>query len=114
MGMNRFAMISKYLDYLRPGLKNEMITYQSSRIYDTISSKTNEYHGMSSFCIHKLGKGEDTYRMPYKYMLKVNGTTGFGPANYETTKAAMLNAGQITSYPYYINPEFTVATTHPQ
>lgn len=114
MGMNRFAMISKYLDYLRPGLKNEMITYQSSRIYDTISSKTNEYHGMSSFCIHKLGKGEDTYQMPYKYMLKVNGTTGFGPANYETTKAAMLNAGQITSYPYYINPEFTVATTHPQ
>ncbi|MDY6104218.1 MAG: DUF5057 domain-containing protein, partial [Acetatifactor sp.] len=113
MGMNRFAMISKYLDTLRSGLMNEMITYQSTRTYDTISA--NEYHGMSLFCIHKLGAGESTYKMPYKNMTKVDNTHGgFGTTNYTTKKAAMLNAGQITTYPYYISPEFSIEETHPQ
>lgn len=40
--------------------------------------------------------------------------TGLADTNYQTTRAAMLNKGQITTYPYYIDDEFKVSSTHPQ
>lgn len=63
-------------------------------------------------------------RIPYRYLLTSpqgytmnqggDGGTGFNNDNDYTTKAAKVNEGQITTYPYKISDILTVSTTHGQ
>ena len=142
MGMNPFKMIrsnntSEYKKRLRD-YQNQNI-YDSIKLpaaggkyEDTYTSEFKSAlkngalsHGFTLFSLRKLGeeKQQDDNNFMYKYTtqdlpngkkLNGDGTSGYYHDNPYTTKAKRLNEGQITQYPYKIDENLKIATTHAQ
>lgn len=132
MGMNRYQAVSNQLTETE---RNSMIDYQNKNVsnYDTIASEAK--HGFTYYAMKRLGwssngtgnpNRNNNYKMPYQYMIMnpsgenicnvtdITRNTGFNNNNDITTKAAKLNEGQITVYPYKIDESLTIARTHGQ
>lgn len=127
MGMNRYKAISKNLTAAE---REQLKKYQSANKYDTVidisGKELEEKHGFTYYAMKRLGyKSSNGEKIVYKYMIQgVDGKplctygnadkTGFNNANDITTKVGRMNDGQVTSYPFKIDSEFTISKTHGQ
>lgn len=127
MGMNRYKAVSKNLTATE---RKQLKKYQSKHKYDTVTDtdgkELEEKHGFTYYAMKRLGYMSTTgEKMPYKYMIYgVDGEplctygdaakTGFNNGNDITTKVGKMNDGQVTSYPFKIDKEFTISKTHGQ
>ena len=131
MGMNRYGAVN-YL--LEPTDRNRLIAFQDANydIYDHVS--VNETHGYTYYAMKRMGYDNRTdndniknnFKMLYRYMItnaegKSIGTdvadgktTGINGDGDLTTKTTKINEGQITVYPYKIDSELEIASTHGQ
>lgn len=113
MGMNRYQAVSNRIS---GDERNKIIGYQESYKYDTVTDINGKaldaLHGYTYYCMRRLGKNLSGKRMPYRTL--TSGGTGFDDGNDPTNKVSQINEGQITQYPYKIDQNFTVATTHGQ
>lgn len=131
MGMNRYGAINTNLSSDKiTSIKN----YQTGKKYDKAvapdGSTYSEIQGFTYYAMKRLAWGSNDnvtagYKMPFQYMIKgptgeltcnKNETTkrGFNNNNDLTTKLSQVNKGQITEYPYYIDPNAEIAATHAQ
>jgi hypothetical protein len=142
MGMNRYKAVTSQLPGLFTSYGstaangwshlNSLIAYQNAdaESYDWIDSQAT--HGFTYYAMKRMGWASYTEnvnknnKVPYRYMITnpegnavctktyVTSGTGFNNNNDLTTKAAKLNEGQITTYPYKIADSLTIAATHGQ
>lgn len=111
-------------------------SFNSKDFHDGIYFDSSATHGYTYYALKRLGFigyfGTQKGKIPYKYMIykPADGTdyvsaddnrrdfngygTGFANTNDVTTQVTMTNQGQVTTYPYYIGNNLTVANTHAQ
>ena len=140
MGMNSYKAVSSELSTTTESgstflsERDQIIEYQNANAsdYDTIDSEAK--HGFTYYALKRMGWSgasdnanlKNGYKVPYQYMItnpsgntictasNIATKTGFSNNNDITTKAAKLNEGQITVYPYKIDDSLTIAETHGQ
>lgn len=108
MGMNRYGSISSLnlygSDTARSNKERAYLQqYQAvnSEKYDT--TYADEIHGYTLYAIKRMkSKSDASNQMIFKHLNFANDDNG----NY-TTKASLLNEGQVTRYPYLIGHEIT-------
>lgn len=136
MGMNRYKAISRNLSED----EREALAEKSDDSYDTVTdvngNSLDQKQGFTYYAMKRLGwtnsdggTGWNTLlnqKMPYQYLItnpsgeSICGSgslakkTGFNNNNDLTIKVTQTNQGQITQYPFKIDPEFTIAETHAQ
>ena len=136
MGMNRYKAISRNLSED----EREALAEKSGDSYDTVTdvngNSLDQKQGFTYYAMKHLGWtnsdgkiGWNTLlnqKMPYQYLItnpsgecicgasSLAKNTGFNNNNDLTTKVTQTNQGQITQYPFKIDPEFTIAETHAQ
>lgn len=132
MGMNRYGVVSGLISEAK---RTSIMNYQSDKVYDKATSPYGlDYkaaHGYTYFAMKRLSwsnnggtnpnvQGNLAYRMPYKNLVNSGGNkydlSNLGINDYVdlTTTVTQLNEGQITTYPYYIDPSQPFAKTHGQ
>ena len=131
MGMNRYGAVNYQLEDTD---RDRLIAFQNANydIYDHVP--VNEIHVYTYYAMKRMGYNNYTsnsninngYKMLYRYMItnaagKSIGTgvadgqtTGLNGDGDLTTKTTKVNEGQITVYPYKINSELEIASTHGQ
>lgn len=144
MGMNRYKAVSnqlsvserkKLLDYQNAVVSGSAVVSDSAvnlHPYDTVTDvkgdSLEEKHGFTYYAMKRLGwqNTTDKGKMPYRYLIDSSKTgepicpvgnakdTGFNNNNDLTKRVTQTNQGQITEYPFKIDPEFTIAKTHGQ
>lgn len=132
MGMNRYAAVSRNLIGED---RSELMDYQKKKSYDTVIDQNGnlleQTQGFTYYAMKRLGWSDSagamtvTEKIPYQYMIHnpdgdavcSKGTaaaTGFNNNNDYSTRVGQMNEGQITEYPYKIDEDFEIATTHGQ
>ncbi len=132
MGMNRYGVVYSSLDETS---QSKLIDYQAtnSSYYDALTLSTggvsSDIQGLSYLAAKILavmsGAPKNGTVMPYRYLftnslgeipydLSTYGYAAMCTTVEETTKVTNVNTGEITSYPYEINGDLTVAKTHAQ
>ncbi|MCD7708716.1 MAG: DUF5057 domain-containing protein [Clostridiales bacterium] len=129
MDMNRYGAVSMYSSAIASIMNYQGLNSQAySTVTDISGNLLGEIQGFSYYGIKRLAANSSAntnagYTMPYRYLVtnpwgvsvsSKSAATGFDEDDDLTTKATMLNAGQITSYPFAIDEEINVASTHGQ
>ncbi len=108
-GYNFNLSFRDYLGMDRFGVRTTDPSIRSTKDSATSPSGSvyNEIQGYTYQAINRLANsGANTYNL--------YANTSFDTNPYMTTKAAKLNSGQITQYPYKIDDNLTIAETHSQ
>lgn len=138
MGMNRYGAISNQAsqeEQKKIAQLQQNNVAANSNYYETIADDAKQ--GFTYYAMKRLGWSNNNngtpldtlkkQKVPYRYMInsyqndesicgksELSKTTGFNDNNDITTRVTQTNQGQITEYPYKIDPEFTIARTHGQ
>ncbi|MCI5517580.1 MAG: DUF5057 domain-containing protein [Roseburia sp.] len=138
MGMNRYKAISRNLSVDERKALEEKPDDGYDTVTDVNGNALDQKQGFTYYAMKRLGwtnsdGGTDwntllNQKMPYQYLItnpsgesicgygdrSLAKNTGFNNNNDLTTKVTQSNQGQITQYPFKIDPEFTISETHAQ
>ncbi len=114
MGMNRYGVNSSLLtdSHFRSGLATDLSSYRENRkaaglLYDVTSKEENQ--GLTYAALLNMSKNS-TFTLKNMVSIGDGGNQDKG----HVTKVQNLNRGQISEYPYNIDPIIPVKTTHCQ